>query len=192
MRTVDFLTTLLERLPADSVVVSSLGRTGEALHRLAAERTLCTDTMGDVAALSLGMALSAAPLVVAGVDTDGSFLMNLSVLTVLGGTRPPNHQLVVVDNGIYESAGGMPSRSSPLDWRQLFGSVGLDVTMIQTTDAVPERLPLPGTVLVAEVNDDEPAPGSAKTVDGVESSYIIERYIAGRRGVPVRRPAVKA
>ncbi|MDQ1741669.1 MAG: hypothetical protein QOE23_8, partial [Pseudonocardiales bacterium] len=117
MNTADFLRALLSTLPADCVFVSSLGRTGEELNRLAPDRTLFTDTMGDVAALSTGVAIGAHPMPVAGIDTDGSFLMNLSVLTMLGAQLPrlDNHVLAILDNERYESAGGLPSRQAPLD-----------------------------------------------------------------------------
>ncbi|MDQ1744908.1 MAG: hypothetical protein QOE23_3247, partial [Pseudonocardiales bacterium] len=50
----------------------------------------------------------------------------------------------------------------------------------------------PGTVLVAKVVNEGPAPEADKTVDGIESSYLIERRIAQWRRQPHRRPAVKA
>ncbi|MEO3772790.1 hypothetical protein [Micromonospora sp. B9E7] len=193
MRTSEFIAALLDRLPPDSLLVSALGRTSEELYQLAAHRTLVTDTMGDVAALSTGLAIGARPLPVAGVDTDGSFLMNLSVLTALGARLPglDNHTLVIVDNGRYESAGGMPSRLVQLDWRQLFGAVGLTVASVHVPSDLPERLPTPGVVVVGHVTNDDPAPSATKPVDGVESAYLIEKYIAHQRGVAYRRPAVK-
>ncbi|GAB3057066.1 thiamine pyrophosphate-dependent enzyme [Micromonospora schwarzwaldensis] len=193
MRTSEFIAALLDRLPPDSLLVSALGRTSEELYRLAAHRTLVTDTMGDVAALSTGLAIGARPLPVAGVDTDGSFLMNLSVLTALGARLPglDNHTLVIVDNARYESAGGMPSRLVQLDWHKLFGAVGLTVASVHAPSDLPERLPTPGVVVVGHVTNDDPAPSATKPVDGVESAYLIEKYIAHRRGVAYRRPAVK-
>ncbi|MEV4656687.1 hypothetical protein [Micromonospora sp. NPDC049301] len=193
MQTSEFLAALLDRLPPDSLLVSALGRTSEELYRLAAARTLVTDTMGDVAALSTGLAIGARPLTVAGIDTDGSFLMNLSVVTALGACLPTldNHTLAIVDNGLYESAGGMPSRGVPLDWRQLFGAVGLTVVTVRTPADLPEKLPEPGVVVVGHVTNDDPAPPAAKPIDGVESAYLIEKYVARQRGVAYRRPAVK-
>lgn len=194
MNTADFLHALLAALPADCIIVSSLGRTSEELDRLAPDRTLFTDTMGDVASLSTGMAISAHPLPVAGIDTDGSFLMNLSVLTMLGSQLPQldNHLLAIVDNERYESAGGLRSRQVQLDWQQLFAAVGLSSVIVHSPADVPARLPVPGTVFVAKVLNEQLAPDASKTVDGIESSYLIERRIAQWRGRPHRLPAVKA
>lgn len=194
MNTTEFLAALLERLPADCVFVSSLGRTGEELHRLAPDRTLATDTMGDVAALSTGMAIGARPVPVVGIDTDGSFLMNLSVLPVLGSQLPglTNHLLVIVDNESYESAGGLPSRQVRLDWRQLFAAVGLRADLVEEPAELAGPLPGPASVLVARVVNADPPPEARKTFDGIESSYRIERLLARQRGQDPRRPAVKA
>ncbi|KXK62062.1 hypothetical protein AWW66_10475 [Micromonospora rosaria] len=193
MRTADFLAALLDRLPPPTLLVSALGRTSEELYRLAPDRTLVTDTMGDVAALSVGVALGARPLPVAGVDTDGSFLMNLSVLTALGARLPTldNHTLVIVDNGRYESAGGMPSRLVGLDWHHLFRAVGLTALAVHTPADLPRRLPQPGLVVLGHVTNDDPAPDATKPVDGVESAYLVEKYLARQRGAAYRRPAVK-
>ncbi|MFJ6199046.1 hypothetical protein [Micromonospora sp. NPDC092111] len=193
MRTSELLTALLDRLPPDCLLVATLGRTGAEVYRLAASRTLVTDTMGDVAALSAGLAIGARPLAVAGIDTDGSFLMNLSVLTALGAQLPTldNHTLVIVDNGLYESAGGMPSRRTHLDWRLLFAAVGLTAVVVRDPAELPDRLPASGVVVVAAVTDDDEPPAATRPVDGVESSYLIEKYLARQRGVAFRQPAVK-
>ncbi|WP_052850387.1 hypothetical protein [Streptomyces avicenniae] len=194
MKTSEFLEAFLAHLPPDCVLVSGLGRTSEELARLAPERTLFTDTMGDVSALSTGMAAAMRPLPVAALDTDGSFLMNLSVLMALGGRSAAldNHVLAIVDNGLYESAGGMPSRTAPLDWQQLFAAVGLRAVPVREPADIPDTIPLPGVVLIAHVVNDDPAPDATKTYDGVESSYLIERLIAAQQGRPQRRPALKA
>ncbi len=194
MRTSEFLEALLGKLPQECVFVSALGRTSEELYRLAAQRTLFTDTMGDVASLSIGLAIAARPVTVVGVDTDGSFLMNLSVLTALGSQLPAldNYLLTIVDNGQYESAGGMPSRTAILDWDRLFASVGLTALTVREPGDMPDVLPTGGTVIVAEVVNEHAAPEAMKTIDGVESSYAIEKLVARLKGVPARRPAVKS
>ncbi|MFI2609393.1 thiamine pyrophosphate-dependent enzyme [Kitasatospora sp. NPDC018619] len=173
--------------------VAPLGRTSEVMYALRPTDTLFTDTMGDVTAVSLGMAMAAAPLSVVGIDTDGSFLMNLSVLTALGDHLPKlgNYTLAVIDNRLYESGGGLPSRAVGLDWSSLFGAVGLKSLLVEHPHQLPDVLPLPGTVLVASVHHAAPGPDALKPVDGIESSYRVERVLAERLGRPPRRPALK-
>lgn len=194
MNSAEFLKSLLSALPDDCLLVSALGRTSEELYQLAPERTLFLDAMGDVAAVATGLALAAEPMPVAAVDTDGSFLMNLSVLTMLGHRLPRtgNLQLIVLDNGNYESAGGLASRQVTLSWPALFGSVGLNARLIKAPAEVPAVLPEAGSVLVGLVRNGDPAPGATKPCDGVETSYRIERRIADWHGRPPRIPAVKS
>lgn len=192
MRTREALRAVIDKMGDETIYVCSLGRTGEEMHRLRPDDTLFMDSMGDVTAVSLGIALSGSDFPVVAIDTDGSFLMNLSVLTMLGPlvSTLPHYGLVILDNGIYESGGGRPSRFCDLDWRSLFAAVGLEV--IVATE--PEHLGdfSSRRVAVCRVENHEPVGEVTKTLDGVESSYRIERAIARRRGVPARRPARKA
>ncbi|MFH9969519.1 thiamine pyrophosphate-dependent enzyme [Streptomyces mirabilis] len=194
MRTVDFLDALFDTLPADAVVVAGLGRTGEEVYRRRPAQSLLTDTMGDVAALSLGIALAAPELTVVGLDTDGSFLMNLSVLPVLGSVMPAlaNYALAVLDNGIYESGGGLPSRTCVLDWLSLFAGVGIQARLVASSDLSLEGVVGAGTVLIATVTNDDPPTPVTKHLDGVESSYLMERAVSAARGRPLRKPARKS
>jgi thiamine pyrophosphate-dependent acetolactate synthase large subunit-like protein len=193
MRSESFLRTLLDRLPPETVVVSPLGRTSEVLYRLRPDATLFTDTMGDVTALAIGLAIGARAVPILGVDTDGSFLMNLSVLMTCGTQLPDltNLTLAVMDNELYESGGGRPSRVAPLDWSLLFAAVGLRAHVIRTVAEIPEGPPAAGTVLVARVSNDEAVAAADKPVDGVESSYLVEKLLAERQHRPRRRPARK-
>ncbi|KUL25799.1 thiamine pyrophosphate-dependent enzyme [Actinoplanes awajinensis] len=192
MNTREALSAVVENAGRDAIFVSSLGRTSEEMYALRPDDTLFMDSMGDVTAVALGIGLNGSTFPVVAVDTDGSFLMNLSVLPALGALVPalPHYGLVILDNGIYESGGGRSSRSCALDWESLFAGVGLDIVVADEPgdlDGWPKR-----RVVVCRIENDEPMDGVTKTVDGVESSYLIERAIARRRGVPARRPALKA
>lgn len=192
MRTREALAALVGRMPDTAVYVSSLGRTSEEMYALRPDDTLFVDSMGDVTAITLGIALGAPGVPVLGVDTDGSFLMNLSVLPVLGALVPavPNFGLVIMDDGIYASGGGRASRVCDLRWPALFGAVGIDVTVVDDAGTVPDRPA--GGVVVCRVQHDEPPGEAVKTVDGVESSYLVEKRLALRKGLRPRRPAIKA
>src|SRR5258708_21153521 len=64
--------------------------------------------MGDVIgrAVGLGLALPHRPVLC--LDGDGSVLMELGQLVVMGQEAPPNLCVLVVDNGCYESIGWGP------------------------------------------------------------------------------------
>ena len=175
------------------VAVSSLGRTSEELFALCADRTLFLDAMGAVVPVALGIAVAAPKVDIVAVDTDGSFLMNLSILPVLGAWLPatPNLRVVIVDNGMYESGGGLPSRLCRLDWVTMFRGVGLEASVVLTAAAAHAAVSGGVQVVVGEIVDDEPLGRPRKVTDGVASSYTVEAWLAAATGRPQRLPAEK-
>lgn len=194
MNTAEFLDALLAKVPPlRTVLVSSLGRTADEIYRRWPDDALFIDSMGDVCGLSMGIAIGAPALSVIGVDTDGSFLMNLSVMPTLGALASSlaNYCLVIMDNGCYESGSGLPSRSVDLDWERMFAAFGIPARVIVSAEALPDQL-IGGGVLIARVRNELSVPESVKLVDGRESSYRMEARLSALRGVARRRPAVKS
>ena len=184
---------LVEAAPADAVYVASLGRVAVELHRLRPDHTLFLDSLGDVVPVALGIALARPALPVVAVDTDGSFLMNLSMLPVLGELLPrlPALAVWIVDNERYESAGDLPSRGVPLAWEPLFAAVGLECRVVRQLEDV--RPAASGAVQVLDTSGDgSAAPAATRTRDGVETSYAIEKLIAELSDAPHRVPATKS
>jgi thiamine pyrophosphate-dependent acetolactate synthase large subunit-like protein len=193
LNTPDFLDAVLARLPEPTIVVSALGRTGEELYRRKPKGTLFTDTMGDVLAVSLGIAVAAPSVQVFAIDTDGSFLMNLSSLITLGAVLPTlsNYGLAIIDNGIYESAGGLPSRQCDLDWSQLFRAVRINTVIADSVELIPRQLLATRTAIIAVVKNDDAVPLSTKPMDGVTSSTATQEAIAKLLHITPRPKAQK-
>jgi thiamine pyrophosphate-dependent acetolactate synthase large subunit-like protein len=68
--------------------------------------------MNTVTATAFGLAIALPHRRVTALDTDGCMLMSSSVLCTLGNERPPNLTVIVFDNGVYESIGGLPTHTS--------------------------------------------------------------------------------
>ncbi|WP_049563835.1 thiamine pyrophosphate-dependent enzyme [Nonomuraea sp. SBT364] len=175
MNTEELVASVLRDAPQQSVIVCAPGRTSEVVYRARPECTLFIDSMGDVIPLALGIALAAPAVRVHGFETDGGLLMNLSVLPVLAAQLPENLSVVIVDNGIYESSGGLPSRTSPIDWDRLLGAFGIP----------------PAALRVAGVTNDDPLPAATKPLDGAHSSYLVEALLSAYQGREPRLPARK-
>jgi sulfopyruvate decarboxylase subunit beta len=99
------------------------------------------DSMGLVGSVATGLALSlggsgVAPVV--GIEGDGSLLMNPNVLTTGGFLAPRNLLLVVLDNGVYGSTGGLPTYSSRLDLTALAQASGWQTARAETPDELRE------------------------------------------------------
>ncbi|MEU8799798.1 thiamine pyrophosphate-dependent enzyme [Spirillospora sp. NPDC048819] len=199
MNSREFIEAILDRAGGRSVAVVAPGRTGELLFRIRPARTLFVDSMGDVCPLALGIAMAAREIDVYAFETDGGLLMNLSVLPVLGRRMPEldNLRIAIIDNRIYESSGGMPSRGCPLDWEMLFSAFGLHARVCADPEAAASAVTAarPGVrrpILIGSVSNDAAVPAAAKTIDGVESSYLVEAELARLRGIERRRPAAKS
>lgn len=74
-------------------------------------------SMGLAASLGLGVALSQKNKTVVVLDGDGSLLMGLSTLPMVGALKPKNFIHIVLDNEAFVSTGSQPtySRSVPLE-----------------------------------------------------------------------------
>lgn len=74
-------------------------------------------SMGVAASMGLGVALAKPGSRVVVFDGDGSVLMGLGVLAMIGSLKPSNLLHVVFDNEVFASTGGQPtcSGSVPLD-----------------------------------------------------------------------------
>lgn len=194
MRTSDVLEAACASLSPEALYVSSLGRVAAELHRLRPADTLFLDALGDVCSVALGVSVAEPGLDIVAVDTDGSFLMNLSVLTAFAQLLPvlPRLKLWLCDNQCYESAGGIPTASATLDWVLLFGAFGVDAQVIRSTDQLTDLCLEEVQTVVFDTSDDStPMPEVRKRADGVESATMFAAAISKRTGRMRPLPAVK-
>jgi len=197
MNTAETLTLLQTMIPATTSIVCSLGRTSEAAHALFPDQTLFLDSMGDVTPVACGVALGMPKSPVVAIDTDGSHLLGVTALATLGGLTAQlgNLCILVLDNGLYESGGGLPSRTCALDWVALGQAFGLPIREVDSADelksalsGVFQRL----TFIVVKIVNKERAPDATKTVDGLESRYRFCRHLEKLSGKTILYPATKS
>lgn len=103
MRRYDCLTAL-QAMVGDEIVVTTLSGTKAEWAVISGEdreTNLLLGSMGNVSAVGLGLALSLPDRRVIVLESDGSVLMDLSCLTVIGCEQPSNLSIVVFDNELY-------------------------------------------------------------------------------------------
>ncbi len=81
-------------------------------------------SMGIAASMGLGIALCKPGSRVVVFDGDGSVLMGLGVLAMVGSLRPANLVHVVFDNEAFASTGGQPTCSGAVPLDRLAGAAG--------------------------------------------------------------------
>ncbi len=198
MNTREVLEIIAEQVPKDTAFIASLGRTSEETFRLFPDQTLFLDSMGDVTTVACGVALGlGATHPVVALDTDGSHLMGLSSLSTLATLvdRLPNLLLIVLDNGLYESGGGLPSRYTELDWQLLGQAYGMDCQVVNnkkqllvSLQSVFSRF----SYIITKIENTDNPPAAQKSLDGVEAKYRFSRHLERLLQKPLLRPSVKS
>lgn len=109
----DAIQLILGQFPS-AYLVSTCGHISRDLYNIndRARNFYMVGSMGMAAPVGLGLSTvyPDVPLVV--LDGDGSFLMNMGIITMIGHQKPKNFIHVVLDNGMHESTGGQ--RTVPL------------------------------------------------------------------------------
>src|SRR5690606_28682013 len=65
--------------------------------------------MGHAASIAMGIARSRPERRVVCLDGDGSIIMHMGALGIIGTTRPANLLHIVINNGAHDSVGGQPT-----------------------------------------------------------------------------------
>lgn len=92
-------------------------------------------SMGLAASLGLGIALSQKERQVVVLDGDGSLLMGLGVLPMVGALRPKNFIHCVFDNEVFASTGNQPTYSRQVCLEKLAAAAGYPVVRKAQTPA---------------------------------------------------------
>jgi phosphonopyruvate decarboxylase len=115
----------LSLLRDDDIVVAADGVISREAYR--AHDRLRTfymlGSMGQVASIALGLAMSRRERVVA-LDGDGNLLMGFGNLALVGGMKPANLYHLVLDNGCYATTGGQPALSRQVDLADVAAGAG--------------------------------------------------------------------
>lgn len=125
----DALRTLL-KLFGDSLVVSTTGKTSREVFELRIELGekqrdfLTVGGMGHTASIAFGAALGNPKKKIICVDGDGSMLMHLGALPVIGNAAPKNFIHILLNNAAHESVGGQPTVAGKMDFKAIASACG--------------------------------------------------------------------
>lgn len=119
---------ILAALDPTDRVIATTGMTGRELWQLRSpdehdRDLLVVGSMGHASAIALGLALGQARRVVL-LDGDGALLMHMGTMTTIGRAKPNNLLHVVLNNGVHDSVGGVPTGALALDLPAIARAVG--------------------------------------------------------------------
>ena len=116
---------------ATTVVLASTGFCGRELYAIddRANHFYMVGSMGCVAPLALGLALSRPDLRVVALDGDGAALMRMGAFATVGAYAPRNLWHLLLDNGAHESTGGQATVSAHISFAGVAAACGYASTV---------------------------------------------------------------
>ena len=184
MTTKEVLEIVGQLSPKNTSFISSLGRTSKEAFRLFPNQTLFLDSMGDVSSIACGIALGLGnqhPVVA--LDTDGSHLMGITLLSTLSSIahRLSNLLLIVMDNVLYEEGGiNLPSRYASLNWPLLARAWGIELHVAMNQEQLKESIKgafIRFSYVIAHIENIDPLPVAKRSLDGIESRYRFSNHL---------------
>lgn len=190
------LVRLAAQLPRDALVMSTyIGAVSFEWAAITEEhpQTAQLGQMGDVIGMAVGLAIALPRRKIVCIDGDGSLLMELGQLVVLGQEAPANLGVFVIDNGVYESIGS--SRGGPrptatagkADLAALALACGVPHAVnVSTTEALEREIRLAFSESGCRFVNVRVKPAQARVpprqMDGIESKYRFVRHVEKLEG----------
>lgn len=126
----DAIEILLNELPKDTIFIATTGRATRDLFYLREERHeshsndfLNVGAMGHASSIGLGIALQKKRNIVI-LDGDAGAIMHLGAFAIIGTLKPPNLLHIVLNNGLHDSVGGMPSAGFDINLTKIAEATG--------------------------------------------------------------------
>lgn len=199
----EWLGRLAERLPDDALVMSTyIGAVSFewAHHTNEHPRTAHLGQMGDVVGMAVGLALALPRRKVVCLDGDGSVLMELGQLVVMGQEAPDNLVVFVADNESYESIGWGPKGPRPTATRATADLAGMAraagvpyVATVNTSEELDREMELaftePGCRFIDVRTEQGHARVPPRQTDGIEDKYRFVRHVERTEGIRILRLA---
>ena len=112
-------------------IVSTTGKASRELFEIREARSqghqydfLTVGSMGHTSSIALGVAINKPDEKIWCIDGDGSALMHMGSLAVVGNVNPNNLVHIVINNSAHETVGGMPTVASTMDLVNIAKSCG--------------------------------------------------------------------
>lgn len=160
MKREDAIKCVVDAMAPDTVVVATTGKASRELYEYRRERGdghgndfLTVGGMGHTASIALGLARARPDRKVLCLDGDGSVLMHMGALAIVGQSGQRNLVHVVVNNGAHDSVGGQPTVGFEVDLTAVARACGYRAVEIVSdreaaTDAVRRMQAADGPVLL--------------------------------------------
>ncbi len=118
----DVIKLILNELNDDDIVISTTGFASRELFECREQMNqdhhndfLTIGSMGHASQIALGIAMSTSDRQVFCLDGDGSLIMHMGSLGIIGSKSPKNFKHIILNNAAHESVGGQPTVGFEVD-----------------------------------------------------------------------------
>jgi len=119
------LSHILELADSKDLIVSTTGKTSRELFELRKNRGekqqdfLTVGSMGHTSSIALGVALGKPHRRVICLDGDGSLIMHMGAMPIIGSLKPANFIHILLNNCSHESVGGQETVAEKMDFKAI-------------------------------------------------------------------------
>lgn len=113
---------VVDSLESDDVIISTTGKISRELYeyRMTRKQADCRDfltvgSMGHASSIALGLSVAKKDITVVCLDGDGSVIMHMGSMAIIGQKRAANIMHIVLNNGSHDSVGGQPTAGFDID-----------------------------------------------------------------------------
>lgn len=110
------------RFTGEDTIISTTGKISRELFEIREKNKqshekdfLMVGSMGHCSSLALGIALNKPEKKIWCIDGDGSMLMHMGALSVIGANNPQNLIHIIINNSAHETVGGLPTAAEKID-----------------------------------------------------------------------------
>lgn len=143
----DALKEIIASLKDDDIIVSTTGKTSREIFEIReangqghSNDFLTVGSMGHTASIAYGLSIGTKNNVWC-IDGDGSFIMHMGSLGVIGSNIPNNFKYILNDNNAHESVGGQPTCSKHLDVPAILKACGFKhIVIAETKEQIKEGM----------------------------------------------------
>lgn len=136
----DALNVIISKLGEEDIIVSTTGKTSREIFEIRESKKqghdndfLTVGSMGHTASIAYGICLGTSKNVYC-IDGDGSFLMHMGGMAVIGSNLPSNFKYILNDNNAHESVGGQPTCSGSINIPQILLACGFKKVIVATNE----------------------------------------------------------
>ncbi|MBO5213133.1 MAG: phosphonopyruvate decarboxylase [Clostridia bacterium] len=130
------LETIIDKLSPDDIIVSTTGKTSREIFEIRERRNeghandfLTVGSMGHTSSIAYGVSIGTDKNVFC-IDGDGSFLMHMGAMAVIGANMPKNLKYILNDNQAHESVGGQPTCTASIDIPSIMKACGFEKVIV--------------------------------------------------------------